>query len=948
MATRIGSAFFDVTFNTAAARREVTALVSTANRQFGLIGGLGAVGATVVIGGLLNATKDIGDAALEASVDYEQAFAGVRKTLDTGTLSAEEAEQVFGRLNDQFRQLATRTPLDLNTEITRVGELGGQLGIAAEDLIGFTEVISEVGVTTNVAVDDAAIAFARLANIMNIPQSEFRDVGDSLINLGNNLAAQEDEILRFGLRIAAVGNIVGFTQDEVLAMAGAFSAVGVPAERGGTAVQRVLIGIEQAVVSASDKLDVFAETSGLTAEEFSNLWRTDASEAFTQFIEGLGRAGPSAFRILEDLELGTVRVRGTLLSLAEAGPRLREAFEIGANASGALARESDIFFNTTQANVKELGNVINDAGITVGNQLSGPFNEIVTFIREWIQENPELIDQLGTGLAGVLESVAGLIEDNIDIVEDFIAILPQLADEAIETAGPFIEFIRFLADTGAAIAEFRREVQEGAGEGGLFNLDQLADTTLFTNLFELGDRLLGNVESSFDRLAFSSRTFNAETAEGFEKFLAIVPPFSILNELATGLGKAIGNAQEGALSLARDTLLQDLGAGVDPVEALTNAFIELDDNLQQVGGNVSQYGFDALTEGIRLTDEQVVQLIRDLATAGVELPLELRQIAGLVRSSARRPVGGRGGRRGRGGNLEGAALLEEARLAQEAADAELYANTLKGVGEAAAEAGVSISTLLANAGRLAPELQAGIDQFGAGVIAGDLFTQSLQNLRNAIDFGGAQIFEFDLLTDLEEAEVHGKDIIKNLTEQANEFAEFEANLAILAAQGFDDLARELAEAGPEARHAAEDFVTGFADPQVAEDIIEHGGTLGEETLARLQEALAEGDISPELLNLASQFSSTEVQELVYEAGDLIGQVYGTGILQAVAAALAQLPGLFGGVTIPGGFVPSTGNAGRDDFEKSSATTVVTQNFQNVPNPTSVTVQTAQGIAAVVD
>jgi TP901 family phage tail tape measure protein len=261
MATNIGTAFFNVTFNTAAARREVTALVSNVNRQFSLLGGVALVGATAAIAGLVRATLEIGKAALTASIEYEQAFASVRKTVDDGTLSAAQAAVTFGRLNEDLRGLALEVPLDLEEDIANVAALGGQLGIPAENLKEFTRIVGELGVTTNVAVEDAATSFARLANIMGLGEKDFRDLGDTVVNLGNKLPAQEDEILRFANRSAAAGEIAGFSADEVLAVGAAMASVGVPSERGGTAIQRTWIKITDAVANGGEILDLVAKVS---------------------------------------------------------------------------------------------------------------------------------------------------------------------------------------------------------------------------------------------------------------------------------------------------------------------------------------------------------------------------------------------------------------------------------------------------------------------------------------------------------------------------------------------------------------------------------------------------------------------------------------------------------------------------------------------------------------
>ena len=67
----------------------------------------------------------MGAAAVKTSIDLEDAFAGVRKTVD-GT------EADFAELRKGFNDLAKDIPLAI-TEIYRIGEAAGQLGIKKEN-----------------------------------------------------------------------------------------------------------------------------------------------------------------------------------------------------------------------------------------------------------------------------------------------------------------------------------------------------------------------------------------------------------------------------------------------------------------------------------------------------------------------------------------------------------------------------------------------------------------------------------------------------------------------------------------------------------------------------------------------------------------------------------------------------------------------------------------------
>src|SRR5690606_10371551 len=68
----------------------------------------------------------LGTLSTKAAIDFESAFAGVRKTVDA-------TEEQFAQLETGMRDMAQRLPATAS-EIALVGEAAGQLGIKTENL----------------------------------------------------------------------------------------------------------------------------------------------------------------------------------------------------------------------------------------------------------------------------------------------------------------------------------------------------------------------------------------------------------------------------------------------------------------------------------------------------------------------------------------------------------------------------------------------------------------------------------------------------------------------------------------------------------------------------------------------------------------------------------------------------------------------------------------------
>jgi TP901 family phage tail tape measure protein len=346
------------------------------------IGGIAAIGAGITA---------IGAASLKSAISFESAFAGVIKTTDGLTDEFGDLTEMGEEMRQGFRDLSKEIPTTIE-ELTAIGEIGGQLGIAADDLLDFTEVISAMGVATNLTTEEAAVQFAQLANIMGTVEREgsdaFGKLGSTIVALGNNFATTEADVSNFASRIAGAGAIAGLAESDVLAIGAAMSSVGVQAEAGGTAVQKVLLNINEAVLTGSDDLETFAATAGLSATEFADLWEKDAAEALTLFVEGLGVAGDEAIFVLEELGLTDQRLTRSFLSLAGAGDLLRETVELSSEAweeNSALSKEADQRYATTESQIQLLKNTFNDLAITIGDILLPMFNQALDAARPFIE-----------------------------------------------------------------------------------------------------------------------------------------------------------------------------------------------------------------------------------------------------------------------------------------------------------------------------------------------------------------------------------------------------------------------------------------------------------------------------------------------------------------------------------------------------------------------------------
>src|SRR5688572_20324819 len=96
--------------------------------------------------------------AAKSAIEWESAWTGVAKVVDG-------SPEQMAALESELRDLATTLP-QTHAEIAGVAAAAGQLGVAREDIAEFTQVMVAMGVSTDIASEDAAMGMARLMNIM--------------------------------------------------------------------------------------------------------------------------------------------------------------------------------------------------------------------------------------------------------------------------------------------------------------------------------------------------------------------------------------------------------------------------------------------------------------------------------------------------------------------------------------------------------------------------------------------------------------------------------------------------------------------------------------------------------------------------------------------------------------------------------------------------------------
>lgn len=317
--------------------------------------------------GLTVPMATIGAVGLRSAIGFQSAFTGVQKTVDATTSE-------LARLKDGIIDMSGEIPT-AREEIAAVAEAAGQLGIETPRILEFTRTIVDLGNATNLVGEQGATMLAQFANVTQMDQANFSRLGSSIVALGNAGASTEAAIVEMSMRIAGAGAQVKMTESQIVGLAAGLANLGIPAEMGGSAVSRVILRMQRAVIEGSDSLAEFARVAGVSGDEFAAAFSEDASQALVLLLNGLQRIsaeGGSTAAALDGLGLAEERTIDTMNRLAGAGDSLQQSIALSGKAwseNSALANEASLRYSTAESRIRMAVNKVTEVGRKIGDLL---------------------------------------------------------------------------------------------------------------------------------------------------------------------------------------------------------------------------------------------------------------------------------------------------------------------------------------------------------------------------------------------------------------------------------------------------------------------------------------------------------------------------------------------------------------------------------------------------
>lgn len=326
------------------------------------------MGVATTIGGALQAISGLRstfNSAVKDFAEMEEAEAQVIKY--TGL-----SKQAVRELNEELRKMDTRTSRErLNALAGDAGRLGIQ---SKKDILEFVDAADKINVALGEDLgEDAVKNIGKLTQLfgedkrLGLRQGMLA-TGSAINELAQNSSASEPYILDFTGRLAGAAHQANITQANVMGLASTLDQNMVSAEKGATALQKVIVKMYQDPAK-------LARAAGLDVEQFAKLLKEDANAALLEFLQALSSMGSldQLAPLFGDMQMSGAAIVQVLSTLSANIDNVRAQQELATRAFAdgtSVTREFGVQNNTVQAELDKARKRFHDLSVELGEKLA--------------------------------------------------------------------------------------------------------------------------------------------------------------------------------------------------------------------------------------------------------------------------------------------------------------------------------------------------------------------------------------------------------------------------------------------------------------------------------------------------------------------------------------------------------------------------------------------------
>lgn len=376
--------------------RQISGVLGGFQRHTSMING--TLGRLAAFGGAYLGVTHGMRGTVGAAIDFESAFADVRKVVDA-------TDEQFENMSRTIRQMSTELPLAAK-DIAALFAAAGESGVATTDLKAFAEMAARVGIAFDMTAGDAGESLAKLKTQLGLTVAETGDMADAINHLSNNMASKASDIVDYMLRVGALAEMGGFTKEQIAGIGSAMIAAGAQAETAGTAMQNVVKALTRGSFAKKAQQEA-AQALGLDLPAIAKQMQKDAPKAMKTVLKAIAKAPKDQHIALLSQFFGDeAKAFAPLIGNIELLETALGSVSDKTKYAGSAYKEYVARANTTANVLQLLQNKFSELGISIGDRMLPKIREAALGIGDVIDslgERAHIFSKMDAAMQGFLK-----------------------------------------------------------------------------------------------------------------------------------------------------------------------------------------------------------------------------------------------------------------------------------------------------------------------------------------------------------------------------------------------------------------------------------------------------------------------------------------------------------------------------------------------------------------
>lgn len=345
---------------------------------------------------------------IKLAIDFESAMADVKKVVDFDT------PDQFKKMGQDIVAMTRQIPMSA-TELAKIVALGGQSGIAQDQLLRFANSAAKMGVAFDVSAEKAGQSMAELRSAFKLDQSGVETLADKINYLGNTTPAAAKGIMEIVQRVGAFGTVAGYNTGTVAALGATMRGFGIQEEIAATSIKNMMLALVAGETATKGQKAAWKKL-GFDHEQVAKDMQKNAEGTTLKVLESVSKLEKhEQASTLKEL-FGSESLLGIapLLTSIDTVKKNLNGVKNAANFDGSMNKEYEARAATTANNIQLLKNSLTGLGITIGTMLLPAVNRFVTLstsvvnaLTDWAQQHPTLTKAIVGTAAAILAFISG-------------------------------------------------------------------------------------------------------------------------------------------------------------------------------------------------------------------------------------------------------------------------------------------------------------------------------------------------------------------------------------------------------------------------------------------------------------------------------------------------------------------------------------------------------------